>query len=542
MNITGRGAVATSQPLATEAAAEVLREGGSAVDAAISANAMLCLVEPTGAGIGGDLFVQVWNPGSRRLEGWNASGRSSLTASLEEMRLRAGGGRLPAHGALTVTVPGCVEGWARLHDRYGRLPWRRLLEPAIEAARRGFELTPVIAGEWARNLEVLSAFPSALALFAPPGFRPEPGARFRNPRLSDDLEEIAREGARAFYQGRIARAVAEVVTEGGGFLTIEDLAHHRSEECAPLSVRSRGIEVSQLPPNGQGLALLEMWLLLDGRSFRKSGFGSAETLHACIEAKKLAYEDRARWIADMDFVELPLDALLDPSLQRARAEGIDPAKAAATVEPTLPLPNEAEAAPPGEEPGDTVYLCTADSDGMLVSWIQSNFRGMGSGLVPTGCGFMLQNRGGLFDLHPGRPNSLAPGKRPFHTIMPGFACKDGRPWLCFGVMGGDFQPQGQLQILLDLCEFGMDPREAGRAPRWRHEGSSTPTGERAAGPGRVLLEPGFADSTLEGLRARGHAIEVREGGYGGYQAILVTEEGAYVAAGEPRKDGTALAF
>jgi gamma-glutamyltranspeptidase / glutathione hydrolase len=526
---------ATSQPLATQAAVAVLRDGGSAVDAAIAANAMLGLVEPTGAGIGGDLFALVWDPGTRTLHGLNGSGRSPASLTLERFR-ELGLSRIPPLGPLPVSVPGAVDGWIALHGRFGRLPMERLLAPAIGYAREGFPVSEVIAWQWARNVPYLERFPNFKETFAPHGRAPRKGERFRNPDLARTLETIAREGRDAFYRGPIARAIDLYMKRNGGFLSADDMAAHASTWVEPVSTTYRGHEVWELPPNGQGIAVLQMLNLLEGYDLAGMGFGSADHVHTLVEVTKLAFADRARWYADPDFHRvppLPIAELISKDYAVRRRSEIDSRRAALTRAPGNPLLTD----------GDTVYLATADAAGGMVSLIQSNYRGMGSGMTPDGLGFVLQDRGELFDLTEGRPNSYAPGKRPFHTIIPGFLTRKGEPVAAFGVMGGAFQPQGQVQILVNLLDFGMNLQEAGDAPRILHEGSSEPTGERMTDGGQVSLESGFSWETIRELLARGHHVGWNAGDYGGYQAIRWdSEERVYCGASESRKDGQAAGF
>lgn len=526
------GMVCTSQPLATQTGVAVLREGGSAVDAAIAANAVLALTEPTGCGLGGDLFCIVWDAEQKRLFGLNGSGRSPRSLNLEWFR-KNGYERIPSRGPLPVTVPGCVDGWFELHERFGALPMDRLLAPAIRYAREGFPVSEVIAYYWERNARVLRDFPGFAETFLPEGRAPRPGEVFRNPDLARTLETIARGGRDAFYRGAIARRVAQAVQAAGGFLTEEDLAAHRSEWVEPIFTDYRGVRVFELPPNGQGITALEMLNILEGYDVRCWGFGSVDHLHHFVEAKKLAFEDRARFVADPDFAALPLDRLLSKEYAADLRRRIDPSRAAQRIEPD----------PPALEEGDTVYLCTADAKGNMVSLIQSNYRGMGSGICPEGLGFILQDRGELFDLEPGRPNTYAPGKRPFHTIIPAFAMRDGEPWLAFGVMGGATQPQAHVQIVMNLVDFGMNVQEAGDAPRIVHSGSSQPTGERMTDGGVVSLENGFDPEVVRELVERGHRLEARLGVFGGYQAILRDPtSGVFWGASESRKDGQAAGY
>ena len=530
--IARHGMAATSHPLATGVAVQVLREGGSAVDAAIAANACLGLMEPTGCGIGGDLFAIVWDPKSRRLHGLNASGRSPRSLTLEEFR-RRGLTRIPSYGPLPVSVPGCVDGWHALHARFGRRSMASNLAPAIAYAREGFPLTEVIADGWARNVRNLSSYSNILAVYAPGGRTPAKGEVFRNPALADTLSTIAREGRDAFYRGAIAQRIAGFMKAQGGFLTTDDLAAHRSEWEEPVSVNYRGFDVWELPPNGQGITALMMLNLLEGYEMATAGFGSTRHLHLLTEAKKLAFEDRAAHIADPAFAAIPVRGLLDKAYAQKRRTLIRPDQAAKT--PTAGNPQGGR---------DTIYLCTADSEGMMVSLIQSNYHGMGSGMSPDGLGFILHDRGEAFDLAEGKPNTYAPGKRPFHTIIPAFVTRDGEPFLAFGVMGGDMQAQGHVQVLLNLFDFGMNLQEAGDAPRAYHTGSSEPTGERITAGGQLFLEHGFPAESARDLVRLGHKVGFTgAGSFGGFQGILWDRTNrVLIGATECRKDGQAAGY
>ncbi|MBA3564778.1 MAG: gamma-glutamyltransferase, partial [Gammaproteobacteria bacterium] len=500
---------ATSQPLATQIALDILKQGGSAVDAAIAANAALGLMEPTGCGIGGDLFAIVWDPEAESLAGLNASGGSPQSLTLEYFR-EQGLDRIPERGPLPVSVPGAVDGWYELHEQFGRLSMSQNLAPAIRYAREGFPVSEVIAYYWALNAEVLEDYPGYAEIFLPGGRAPRKGEVFRNPRLADTYEQIAKGGREAFYAGDIARRIAAYMKEQGGFLSYDDLSEHESEWVEPVSVDYRGYTVWELPPNGQGIAALQILSILEAWDIASMGLDSAEYVHAFVEAKKLAFEDRAKFYADPAFIDVPVDYLISKRYADERRKLIDPDKAA------LELP----AGDAQLQAGDTIYLSVADANGMMVSLIQSNYSGMGSGMTPDKLGFILQNRGELFSLDPGHANAYAPGKRPFHTIIPAFVTRDRKPLLSFGVMGGGMQPQGHAQILVNLIDFGLNLQEAGDAPRIRHDGSSEPTGEEMIDGGTVHLESGFSEATREGLRKRGHRLGEEDGAFGGYQAIL----------------------
>lgn len=531
--VAQHGMACTSHPLATQAAIEILRSGGTAVDAAIGANACLGLMEPTGSGIGGDLFALVWEAKTGRLHGLNASGRSAKRLSLAWFR-EQGLKRIPSYGPLPVTVPGCVDGWFRLHERFGRLPMTTNLGPAIRYARDGFPLTEVIAEDWARNARILEKYPNFKETFMPGGKSPASGEVFKNPALARTLERIAAGGRDAFYKGDVARTIASYLKAQGGFLDEEDLSAHTSDWVEPISTRYRGYDVWEIPPNGQGLSVLQMLNLLEGYDLKSMGWGSVEAMHTFIEVKKLAFEDRARHYGDPAFGRIPVKQLLDKGYAAERRKLIDAGRAAVRY----------DAGDVALRQSDTVYLTTADGEGNMVSLIQSNYRGMGSGMTPDGLGFVLHDRGEAFVLEDGHPNSFAPGKRPFHTIIPAFVTKDGKPWLSFGVMGGDMQPQGHVQILMNLIDFGMGLQEAGDAPRIYHSGSSEPTGEIMTTGGVVNLEPGFPETSVRDLVRRGHKIgRTSPGSFGGYQAIQVDpERRVYVGASESRKDGHAAGY
>ena len=534
--IATHGMAATSHPLVSQVALDILKRGGTAVDAAIAANATIGLMEPTGNGVGGDLFAIVWDAESKKLHGLNASGRSpkSLTlAKLREELRKAGSSTIPPRGPLPVSVPGTVDGWFELHGKFGKLPMKELLAPAIAYARDGFPVTEVIAEGWVRNARLLKDYPNFAGTFMPGGRAPAKGEIFRNPLLANTLSAIAEGGRDAFYKGDIAQRIDKYMRANGGYLTAADLAAHRSEWVEPASTNYRGYDVWELPPNTQGIAALQMLNILEAYDLRKMGYGSPEYLHLFVEAKKLAFEDRARHYADPQFARIPLKGLLSKEYAAKRRVLIRPDKAA------LEYPDD----PKALEQGDTIYMTVADAAGNMVSLIQSNYRGMGSGMTPDGCGFILQDRGELFSLQDGHANVYAPGKRPFHTIIPAFVTKDGKPWLSFGVMGGAMQPQGHVQIIVNLIDFGMNLQEAGDAPRVRHDGSSEPTGEVMRDGGVVVFEQGVKPETVKALEALGHKVKVEnDGDFGGYQAILRNAEGVYFGASESRKDGAAQGY
>ncbi len=531
--IAKNGMAATSQPLATQVALDVLKAGGSAVDAAIAANATLGLMEPTGNGIGGDLFAIVWIESEQKLYGLNASGRSPKSLTLEKLKSELGQRTtIPSLGPLPVSVPGCVDGWFELHQKFGKLPMKQVLAPAINYCRQGFPVSELIAYYWNRS-QFLSRYPGFADTFLPNGKAPTKGEIFRNPMLGDTLEKIAIGGRDVYYKGEIAKTIDAFMKKHNGFLSYEDLATHRSEWVEPVSVDYRGYRVWELPPNGQGIAALQILNVLKGFDLKKAGFGSPDHVHQFVEAKKLAFEDRAKFYADPDFHKIPVAELISDEYADKRRSLINPNRAARRM----------NAGNPALEHGDTIYLTVADKDRNMISLIQSNYRGMGSGMCPDGLGFCLQDRGELFDLTPGRFNTYAPGKRPFHTIIPAFVTKDDKPFMSFGVMGGATQPQGHAQIIINMVDFGMNLQEAGDAPRILHSGSSQPTGQTMTDGGTLTLETGYDYETIRVLLGRGHTIGFNRGSYGGYQAIMYdAKNDVYFGASESRKDGQAAGY
>ena len=530
--IAPHGMAATSQPLATQIALDILKAGGSAVDAAIAANAALGLMEPTGNGIGGDLFAIVWDADKRELVGLNASGRAPKAMTLEYFR-ENGIETIPPFGPLPVSVPGAVDGWFELHDRYGRLDMKDILAPTIAYARDGFPVSEVIAYYLQLNGARIGHFPGFKETYMPDGRVPRKGEMFKNPRLANTLELIAEKGRDEFYRGSIARRIDAYMAEQGGLLTYDDLAAHQSDWVTPVSTNYRGWDVYELPPNGQGIAALQILNILEAYDLKSMGFGSAEYIHTLVEAKKLAFEDRAKYYADMDFVDVPVETLISKSYALERRKLIDPKKASKHL-------------PAGDaklEDGDTIYLTVADADGNMVSLIQSNYRGMGSGMTPGDLGFVLQDRAELFSLDPDHANVVAGGKRPFHTIIPAFVMKDGEPLISFGLMGGAMQPQGHAQIIVNMVDFGMNLQEAGDAARINHTGSSEPTGSVMDDGGVVHLETTFSEATRKALEQMGHTLGRSNGSFGGYQAIMWDkEQGVYYGASEVRKDGQAAGY
>lgn len=535
--IAQHGMAATSQPLATQIALDILKSGGSAVDAAIAANAALGLMEPTGCGIGGDLFAIVWDAKTQKLYGLNGSGRSPSKLSLEELRKRVeaeGLKNIPKSGPLTISVPGCVDGWVTLHEKFGKLPMKEVLKPAVQYAEEGFPLSELIAHYWDRGAQGHLEAPGFAETFLIDGRAPKKGELFRNLGLAATLRKIGESGRDAYYGGTFAKTACEFVREHGGYLSEEDFAEHKSEWVEPVSTDYRGLTLWELPPNGQGIAALQILNILEGFDLRAAGFGSVEHLHNFVEAKKLAFEDRAKFYADPAFANIPVEELISKEYAAKRRKRIDPLSASMRVRPGRPALEE----------GDTIYLTVADKDRNMVSLIQSNYRGFGSGLCPPGLGFCFQSRGELFDLKSGRANTYAPGKRPFHTIIPAFVTKEGKPYLSFGVMGGGTQPQAHAQIMMNLVDFDMNLQEAGDAPRLIHSGSSEPTGaKRDRLGGTVLVESGFSFETVRTLMQRGHQVSHAVGPFGGYQAIRYdAEQDVYYGASESRKDGQAAGY
>ncbi len=527
--IATEGMAATSHPLASQIAIDVLKNGGNAIDAAIAANAALGLMEPTGCGIGGDLFAIVWSAKYQKLYGLNASGRSPKNLSLDYFK-KEGYDKIPALGPLPVSVPGAVDGWFSLHEKFGSKPMTEILAPAISYAENGFPLTELISFYLRRSAAYFNNYPNFKDTYLPEGQSLAKGEIFKNPYLAETYRKIAKGGRDAFYDGDIAKTIASFIQAQGGFLSKEDLAEHHSEWVEPLSINYRGYEVWELPPNGQGIAALQILKILEAYDLKAMGFGSTDYIHHFVEAKKLAFEDRAKYYADPDFNEIDYRDLISEQYAAQRRALIKERAARSYDAGKL-------------EQGNTIYMTVADGAGNMVSLIQSNYRGMGSGMVPPKLGFMLQDRGELFSLEEGHYNVYEPGKRPFHTIIPAFITKDGKPWISFGLMGGAMQPQGHAQIVINLIDFGMNLQEAGDAPRIQHEGSSEPTGGAMTNGGRVLLESQFDYESIRGLMMRGHKVGYDLGSYGGYQAIMRDlESGVYYGASESRKDGMAIGY
>jgi gamma-glutamyltranspeptidase/glutathione hydrolase len=532
VTIAKNGMVATSHPLASQAGLEVLKAGGNAADAAIAANAMQCVVEPMSCGIGGDLFVIYWDAKTQKLYGLNASGRSPYKLS-RQVFADKGLSQIPSDGPLSWSVPGCVSGWETLRARFGTRPLGEILEPAIEAAEEGAPVPEVIAGYWKSGEAALREHPDSAAAFLIDGERaPRVGEVMKLPRMAASLRLIAAEGRDAYYKGKIAQTIVAFSEKNGGYFSLADFADHEDTWVDPVSTNYRGYDVWELPPNGQGIAALQMLNVLEQWDLRSLGHNSPEHLHLFVEAKKLAFADRARFYSDPDFNELPIKELISKPYGKTQAARIDMNRAASDV-------------PPGDPKlakSDTIYLTVIDKDRNCCSLIQSNFAGFGSKIVPGDVGFVIQNRGALFALDENHLNRFEPHKRPFHTIIPAFVTKDGKPHFCFGVMGGDVQAQGHVQILVNMIDFGMNVQAAGDAARTVHAGSATPTGLPADGVGTVTVESGVPEATVAKLEALGHRVRRGASG-GGYQGILIDwANGTLHGATESRKDGVAVGY
>ena len=528
--ISQNGMVATSHPLASQIGIDILQNGGNAIDAAIAANSALGLMEPTGNGIGGDLFAIVWIEKEKKLYGLNASGRSPENLTLEyfkENNFKS----IPAYGPLPVSVPGCVDGWFELHNKFGKTSMANILSPTIKYAEDGFPVSELVSYYMKVASNNFQEYPNFKETYYLNDSTPKKGQIFKNPDLANTLRVIAKDGRKGFYEGKIANTIANFIQDQGGFLSYKDLKNHKSEWIDPVSTNYRGYDIWELPPNGQGIAALQILNLLEAYDIRSMGFGSAEYIHHFVEAKKIAFADRAKYYADMDFSKVPVKYLISKEYADIRRKEISPDKAAKRVFPG------------NLENGDTIYLTTADSEGNMVSLIQSNYRGMGSGMVPTGLGFMLQDRGELFSLDQNHFNVYAPKKRPFHTIIPAFVTKDGNPFISFGLMGGAMQPQGHAQIVINIVDFDMNLQEAGDAPRIRHQSDQQPTGGDMINGGELALETGFDYKQVRELMKKGHKIIYDLGSFGGYQAIMIDYiNKVYYGASESRKDGNAIGY
>ena len=528
--IAENGMVATSHPLATQIGIDILKDGGNAIDAAIAANAAIGLMEPTGNGIGGDLFAIIWVEKDKKLYGLNASGRSPKNLTLDYFK-ENNMTQIPAYGPLPVSVPGCVDGWFEMHKRFGKISMEDILNPAINYAENGFPVTELVSYYMEVANKNFNQYPNFKETYHINGYTPKKGQLFKNKDLGKTLRLIAKKGRKGFYEGPVAKTISDFIIDQGGFLSFEDLKNHSSDWIEPVSTNYRGYDIWELPPNGQGIAALQILNLLESFDIKSMGFGSAEYIHHFVEAKKIAFADRAKYYADTDFNNIPVDYLISKEYANQRRQEINKSKAAKTVAA-------------GEiENGDTIYLTTSDNEGNMVSLIQSNYRGMGSGMVPPGLGFMLQDRGELFSLEEGHYNVYEPEKRPFHTIIPAFITKDEKPYVSFGLMGGAMQPQGHAQIVINLIDFEMNLQEAGDAPRIRHVSNQQPTGGNMLDGGELSLESGFDYKEIRKLQKYGHKIIFSLGSFGGYQAIMFDEKlGVFFGASESRKDGSAMGY
>ena len=526
--IATNGMAATSHPLATQTAISILKNGGNAIDAAIAANAVLGLVEPTGCGIGGDLFAIIWSADEKKLFGLNSSGPAPKNISINKLKQK-GLEKIPPYGPLPVTVPGAVAGWVSIHKKFGLLEFNKLFNDAISYAENGFPVTELVSYYLERSSEIFAAYPNFKDVWMPNGKTPKKGEIFINKNLAENYKEIANTYGKSFYSGKIAENIVNTVNAQGGFFSMSDLNSFEPEWINPVSTNYRGYDVWELPPNGQGIAALQILNILERFDIESMGFGTSDYIHLFTEAKKVVYEDRAKYYADTNFSNIPVEKLISKEYANERSKLINLKKSSKSFNPG------------NLEIGDTIYLTVADSFGNMVSLIQSNYRGMGSGVVPDNTGFMLQDRGEMFSLDPNHMNSLMPGKRPFHTIIPAFVTKNDKPFISFGLMGGAMQPQGHAQIIVNLVDFKMNLQEAGDAPRIRHVGSSQPTGEKMLDGGYLSLEKSFDKNEISKLKKMGHKFQYDLGGFGGYQAIMI-KDGVYYGASESRKDGHASGY
>ena len=526
--IAVNGMAATSHPLATQTAISILKNGGNAIDAAIAANAVLGLVEPTGCGIGGDLFAIVWNANEKKLYGLNSSGPAPSGISIDKLK-EVGINKIPPYGALPVTVPGAVAGWSALHKKFGTLDFELLFTDAINYAENGFPVTELIAYYLNRSSEVFATYPNFKKVWMPNGHTPKKAELFKNQLLAQNYRDIARTYGLEFYNGTIASNIVKSVNDAGGYFSKNDLSSYKPEWIEPVSTNYRGLDVWELPPNGQGIAALQILNILENFNIEAMGFGSAEYIHLFTEAKKLVFEDRAKYYADTSFANVPVQELISKEYALERSKLLNLKKASKTYNPG------------NIESGDTIYLTVADKFGNMISLIQSNYRGMGSGIIPDNSGFMLQDRGEMFSMDKNHMNALKGGKRPFHTIIPAFVTKNDEPYISFGLMGGAMQPQGHAQIIINLVDFKMNLQEAGDAPRIRHAGSSQPTGEMMNDGGYLSLEKKISSEEIKKLKKLGHKFQYDLGGFGGYQAIML-KDGVYLGASESRKDGHASGY
>jgi gamma-glutamyltranspeptidase / glutathione hydrolase len=531
------GMIATSQPLASVAGLKVLQDGGNAIDAAVAAAAVLAVVEPSMTGIGGDLFAIVYDAKSKTLKALNASGRSAYSATPEVFAAR-NLTRIPNNGVLSVTVPGVVEGWSELLSKYGSISMAKAVAPAIEYAKNGYAVSEIISGQWKASEKKLAADPVTAATFLPAGHAPRPGEIFSNPNLAATLQKIASGGRDAFYKGPIARAIVADMRKRDGLLEERDFTEHKADWIEPISTSYRGYDVYELPPNTQGPTVLEMLNILEGFDVKSMGYNSPAYLHALVEAKRIAFADRAAYIGDPAAVpSTVLKTLISKDYAATRRKDIDPDKAAESYKAGAiggarpSAQDERDENFTGQDRGDTIYMTVADGKGNFVSLIQSLFSDFGSGIVAGDTGIILHNRGSLFNLTPGHPDQIAPHKRPLHTLIPAFIMKDGKPYVSFGVMGGDHQAQGHTQVVVNLVDFGMNIQEAGEAARVNH------------GNNGLQVESGVPEATRKALLDRGHKVTVSVGSYGGFQGIMFDPRtGVLMGGSDPRKDGLAIGY
>jgi gamma-glutamyltranspeptidase/glutathione hydrolase len=529
------GVIATSQPLASAAGLQVMQQGGNAIDAAVTAAAVLAVVEPTMTGIGGDVFALVYDAKTKQLRALNSSGRAGAKADAD-MLLAKGETDMPGAGVYTITVPGALAGWAELLEKHGTISLARALEPAIRYARDGYPVAEMVADEWEGGARKMAQDPASAAVFLPNGRAPKTGEVFRNPDLAKTLEQVAKGGRDVFYKGAIAKAIASDIERRGGFITAADLAAHTADWVQPIGTSYRGYDVYEVPPNTQGFVALQMLNILEGFDIKSLGHNSAEYLHLLVEAKRIGFADRSAYLADVDHVPPHvLKALISKEYAAARRKEINPDRAAAGYKPGTFAAGTASPNPraffDGRDRGDTVYLAAADGQGNAISFINSLFGTFGSGVVVPGTGVVLHNRGSGFTLQKDHPNRLAPGKRPFHTLVPAFIMKDGKPLMPFGVMGGDNQAQAHVQIVVNLVDFGMNVQDAGDAARVRHGGEG------------LAAESGIADSIRAALVTRGHEVRDGRGAMGGYQAVFIDPKtGVLMGGSDPRKDGLAIGW
>ena len=523
--------VAASQPLAVQIGIDILKAGGNAIDAAVAVNAMLGLVEPHMSGVGGDLFAVFWDARTEKLYALNATGRAPYRLNRDVFKAR-GLDRVPGSGPLSWTVPGAVDGWDQLLTRFGTMNFEQVLAPVIAYARDGFPVSEIISGDWQRSAGRLSEWPDSTRTFLPGGRAPRPGDVFKNPNLANTYELIARQGRNAFYKGPIAEKIVAFSEDNGGYFSMRDFEDHTSTWVEPVSTGYHGYDVWELPPNSHGITALIMLNIMEGFDLKSMGHNSAQALHVITEAKKLAFADRGKYVADPEANPLPTAELISKEYGAKRRALLDLEKAAPAVTAGDPF-----------EHSETIYMTVVDKDRNAISLIESNYASFGSNVVPADLGFVIQNRGSGFSLDPDHLNSLEPHKRSLHTNMPGFVTKEGKPFLSFGVMGGTMQPQGHVQVLSNIIDFGMNIQEAGDAARVRHSPDTSEALADAAG-GTLRVEPGVTDEVIEQLRRLGHRVERAGGGWmGGYQAIMIHPETGMLHGGtDPRKDGLVIGY